>query len=73
MIKHCITKGSEIQGLEGTFKCESYNGSIVCGTFEELGGAVWHRRLTLSEIAGLMHSMDGKNHKAFWEEPEGEE
>lgn len=76
MKKHYITKGSKVEGLEGTFECKSYDGTYVWGLFiyQDLDGSVLvDRRLTLPEVAQLMYSMDGKNHKVFWEEPEGEE
>lgn len=74
MMKHYITKGSKVEGLEGTFECKSYDGTYVWGTLTDLDGSVMEGwRLTRSEVAQMMYSMDGKNHKVFWEEPEGEE
>lgn len=75
MIKHYITKGSEVDSIEGTFKCESYDGTYVWGRLTDLDGSVVLNdcRLTLPEVAQMMRSMDGRNHKVFWEEPEGEE
>lgn len=75
MIKHYITKGSTVGGIEGTFKCKSYDGTYIWGTLVDLDGnvAMENCRLTRSEVAEMMRSMDGNNHKVFWEEPEGEE
>lgn len=74
MKKHYITKGSKVEGMEGTFECKSYDGTYVWGALTDLDGSVLEDcRLTLPEIALMMYSMDGRNHKVFWEEPEGEE
>lgn len=73
MIKHYITKGSKVEGMEGAFECLSYNGSIVWGWLTDIDGYERECRLTLPEVAQMMRSMDGKNHKVFWEEPEGGE
>lgn len=73
MIKHYITKGSKVEGMEGTFECLSYDGTYIWGKFTDLDGNETDDRLTRSEVAELMRTMDGKNHKVFWEEPEGEE
>lgn len=75
MIKHYITKGSKVDDMIGTFECESYDGTYVWGKLTDLEECIVleNCRLTLPEIAQKMRSMDGKNHKVFWEEPEGEE
>lgn len=75
MIKHYITKGSKVEDMIGTFECKSYDGTYVWGILTDLDGSMVLEdcRLTLPEVAQKMRSMDGKNHKVFWEESEGEE
>lgn len=75
MMKHYITKGTRVGGIEGDFIGKSYDGTYVWGTLTDLDRNVVMEdcRLTLPEVAEMMRSVDGKNHKVFWEEPEGEE
>ena len=73
MRKETITKGTQISTLSGYMVATGFNGTIVYldeyetdedGQEQKIG----ERRLTLSEIAQEMKSVDGMNHKVIWEE-----
>ena len=73
MRKETITKGTQISTLSGYMVATGFNGTIVYldeyetdedGQEQKIG----ERRLTLSEIAQEMKSVDGMNHKVILEE-----
>lgn len=66
-----ISKGSTIDTITGYLIPTSFNGNIVyCDEYivQEDGEPILtgERRLTLSEIAHIMHDTDGYNKTVFW-------
>ena len=82
MLDH-ITKGTEITTVDGYLIITGYNGSIVYAdhhtqtwpedatefTDDNAIDVVFEDRYTLSEIAGLMKEVDGKNHRVIYDNP----
>lgn len=69
MRKTSITKGSEVEFMDGTYTCREYDGTYVWGSLTDLDGSIFpNRRYTLAEVALKMHELDGHNYKVYWEE-----
>ena len=68
MLDH-ITKGTEITTADGYIIVTGYNGHIVYADYYTDDDTKTEERYTLSEIAGLMKELDGKNHRVIYDEP----